>query len=97
LRERHRAQDFDQRLETALQMAGTEPAGYAVVRRALEFTAVGGRNQLLLADSSEAHVKTAVDHGGNQVAGCGVVGRFDCPAIRSAPGGHRPKLHAQPC
>jgi diguanylate cyclase (GGDEF)-like protein len=84
LREQHRAQDFDSRLQTALQMAGTESAGYDVVSRALDLTAVGGRSQLMLADSSEAHLKTAVDHGGNQVAGCSVVGPFDCPAIRSA-------------
>lgn len=84
LREQHRAQDFDQRLQNALQMAGTESAGYDVVTRALELTAIAGRSQLMLADSSEAHLKTAVDHHGSEIAGCDVTGPFDCPAIRGA-------------
>jgi diguanylate cyclase (GGDEF)-like protein len=85
LREQHRAQDFDQRLATALQMAGTEAAGYDVVLRAVDVTAIGGRTQLMLADSSEAHLKTAVDHHrDDSVTGCGVTAPFDCPAIRNA-------------
>jgi diguanylate cyclase (GGDEF)-like protein len=85
LREQHRAQDFDQRLQTALQMASNEAAGYDVVLRAVDVIAVGGRTQLMLADSSEAHLKTAVDHhGDDSVTGCAVTAPFDCPAIRNA-------------
>jgi diguanylate cyclase (GGDEF)-like protein len=85
LRQEHLAQDFDRRLQSALEMAGTEAAGYDVVRRAVDTIGIAGRAQLLLADSSEAHLKPAVDyHSRVDVAGCGVTAPFDCPAIRSA-------------
>jgi diguanylate cyclase (GGDEF)-like protein len=83
LRVQHVVQDFDQRLQDALQMAATEAAGYDVVSRAVDIVGVQGRTQLLLADSSEAHLKTAVDYGHQaDTAGCAVGAPFDCPAIR---------------
>ncbi len=85
LRERHRSQTFDQQLQAALQMAATETAGHEVVRRALDSIGVLGHAQLKLADSSEAHLKVAVDHQrGTPVAACDVSAPFDCPAIRRA-------------
>jgi diguanylate cyclase (GGDEF)-like protein len=82
MRAHARHQDFDRRLHSALQMVQTETEGYEVVRRATEVAQVPGRVQLLLADSSQAHLKTVLHHGDAAVPVCGVVGPYDCPAIR---------------
>lgn len=82
LRAEHRAQLFDQQLQTGLSMGSTESACHDVVRRAVIASGVEGHVQLMLADSSEAHLKVAVNHGGEAHNGCRVVAPFDCPAIR---------------
>lgn len=85
LREQNRAQEFSGRLQTALGMAANESAGYDVVRRAVDATGIKGHVQLMLADSSEAHLKTVVDHAiGDAPPGCSVTAPFDCPAVRRA-------------
>jgi diguanylate cyclase (GGDEF)-like protein len=64
-------------------MSGTETAAYQVVDRALEQDVPVHRSQLLLADSSEAHLKIAVTRGPDDApAGCSVGSPHECPAIR---------------
>lgn len=77
------AQEFRARLHRALEMTSTEAATYAVANRALEMIAPGHRTELLLADSSEAHLKVAAARGDeSNPPGCGVVAPHDCPAVR---------------
>ena len=84
LRDQHRKQHFEQQLHTALQMARTEAAGYGVIERALRSAGVEGRHQVMMADSSEAHLKSVVDTPDAPVPGCEVSAPFDCPAINHA-------------
>lgn len=83
LRAEAASQEFRARLHRALEMTSTEAATYNVANRALEMVIPGHRTQLLLADSSEAHLKLAAMRGeeGNP-AGCDVVAPHECPAIR---------------
>jgi len=76
-------QDFDARLHRALEMAATEDASYAIVRRTLQRALPQHPAELLLADSSDAHLKRAVETGpdGSGPA-CGVESPHACPAIR---------------
>ena len=53
------AQEFHARLHRALEMATVETRAYDVTRRAMA-DLVPGSAELLLADSSEAHLKPAV-------------------------------------
>jgi diguanylate cyclase (GGDEF)-like protein len=80
--EQHGAQtQFESQLHRALEMAATEEMVYRSTAKALT-VAVGERDaQLLLADSSDAHLKHAVSVG---ESGCGVATPHDCPAIRRA-------------
>jgi diguanylate cyclase (GGDEF)-like protein len=83
LRAEGQRQDFDARLHRALEMADTEDASYAIVRRTLERALSQHPTELLLADSSDAHLKRTVEAGpdGNG-PGCGVESPHACPAIR---------------
>lgn len=83
LRVQGRQQRFTAMLHTAVQMAPTETAVYGVMERALTVAGVAGRSRLLLADSSEAHLKPALDTGAGDQP-CTVVAPFDCPAVRRA-------------
>ena len=80
--ERHSGQQrFEAQFHRALEMAATEEMVYRSTTKALAL-AVGNRDaQLLLADSSDAHLKKAVAIG---VSGCDVATPHDCPAIRRA-------------
>jgi diguanylate cyclase (GGDEF)-like protein len=83
LRADRNAQEFDARLHRALEMAGTEDGAYVVARRAVAGLVPDQSSRLMLADSSEAHLKVAVEHAApHGLAGCGVVAPHDCPAIR---------------
>lgn len=85
LRAQSRVQQFEVRVASAVQMATTEGAVHDVVRRAAALKIPRGRAQLLLADSSEAHLKVVTEHAADGVSdGCGVSAPFDCPAIRRA-------------
>ncbi|HET7490093.1 MAG TPA: GGDEF domain-containing protein [Acidimicrobiales bacterium] len=77
-------QEFGGRLHRALEMAATEEAAYRATSKALAggLPAVGA--ELLLADSSDAHLKRAVATEGDGRARCAVVSPRDCPAIRRA-------------
>jgi diguanylate cyclase (GGDEF)-like protein len=83
LRAEGQRQDFDARLHRALEMATTEEASYGIVRRTLDRAVAQFPAELLLADSSDAHLKQAVETGpdGNG-PGCTVDTPHACPAIR---------------
>lgn len=75
---RHR---FRAELDEGLRMCDTEPALVELVGRAFDRLDPTGSNELLLADSSNAHLRVAVESsvGG---PGCGVTTPWDCPAVR---------------
>jgi diguanylate cyclase (GGDEF)-like protein len=76
-------QDFDARLHRALEMASTEEASFAIIRRTLGRTLPQHPVELLLADSSDAHLKQAVEAGPDgKGPGCTVESPHACPAIR---------------
>jgi diguanylate cyclase (GGDEF)-like protein len=65
-----------------LEVAASEDAAYAVIERALGVAAPSHKAELLLADSSQAHLRAAVVHRENGAPGCGVVSPWSCPAVR---------------
>ena len=82
MRAEARRRTFERQLHTALEMAETESGSYLVITRASQRLGLQGHLQLLLADSSEAHLKPAVDDTESPVPGCAVAAPFECPAIR---------------
>lgn len=69
-------------LGRALRMADTEEASLRVLDRALNQIVTEGASRLLLADSSRAHLKVAIDHGFDDAQDAlPTPGR--CPATRS--------------
>ena len=78
-------QEFEARLHRALEMAPTEDAAYRATGKALHVGVPSLGAEVLLADSSDAHLKRAVAVGGDDSrAACGVASPRDCPAIRRA-------------
>lgn len=77
-------QHFDQRLHRALEMVESEAECHEVTELALSHLAPGTPVELLLADSSEAHLKQVLPGRGSEAASCGVVAPHACPAIRRA-------------
>ena len=75
-------QQFEARLHRAMEMATTEEIVYDAARKALSDGLGGATAELLLADSSDAHLKRAMTVRLDDVAGCGVLAPKDCPAIR---------------
>jgi diguanylate cyclase (GGDEF)-like protein len=76
-------QDYDARVHRAMDMAGTEALAYRAVERALSQGVGRLTTELLLADSSDAHLKVAAVFGPDGTGpGCGVESPRDCPAIR---------------
>jgi diguanylate cyclase (GGDEF)-like protein len=82
MRAEARRRTFERQLHSALEMAETESGSYLVVARASKHLGLQGHLQMLLADSSEAHLKPAVSEADSAVPGCAVVAPFECPAIR---------------
>jgi diguanylate cyclase (GGDEF)-like protein len=76
-------QEFHARLHRALEMANVEDAAYKVAQRAMQLLVPDTSAHLMLADSSEAQLKLAIEAtSATGVGGCGVVSPHDCPAIR---------------
>lgn len=74
-------QEFHARLHRALEMAPVEAKAYDVTRRAM-VEIVPGSAELLLADSSEAHLKPVIRMDGPRPQpGCQVIAPRDCPAV----------------
>jgi diguanylate cyclase (GGDEF)-like protein len=84
LRDEVERQEFDARVHRAMEMAGTEAVTYDAVARALERGTSRLSAELLLADSSEAHLKRSAHAApdGGAAPGCQVASPRECPAIR---------------
>jgi diguanylate cyclase (GGDEF)-like protein len=73
--------EFEARLQRALEMAKHEEPVFDLVAEALNESAADHRAELLLADSSRAHFRQVlVSTGSDEGVGCGVVSPSDCPA-----------------
>lgn len=83
LREDAERQEFGSRVHRAMDMAGTEETAHRAVERALHRGAPRLAAELLLADSSDAHLKPAAHAAPDGNApGCSVTSPRECPAIR---------------
>lgn len=71
--------EFESSLMRGLEMAKTEEAVFDLVRQAIDEGAPGHPAEILVADSSRAHLRQAVAVGGLE-SGCAVVSPLDCPA-----------------
>jgi diguanylate cyclase (GGDEF)-like protein len=76
-------QEFDASVHRAMEMAGTEALAYRAVERALGQGIGRLSAELLLADSSDAHLKLSAAAGPEGTGpGCGVESPRECPALR---------------
>jgi diguanylate cyclase (GGDEF)-like protein len=76
-------QEFDSRVHRAMDMAGTEATAHRAVERALDRGTPRLAAELLLADSSDAHLKLAAHAAPDgEAPGCSVISPRECPAIR---------------
>jgi diguanylate cyclase (GGDEF)-like protein len=73
-------QEFAGDLREALENADDESAALGVVELALQRTGYDGTAELLLADSSRAHLQRVVSTG--PASGCQVGSPWECPAVR---------------
>ncbi len=73
---------FSHQLGDAMEMAETEEAVYAVVRTALEVALPRSPSELMLADSSEAHLSVVLEDASGCAPLCSVSTVWGCPAIR---------------
>lgn len=73
---------FGATLAEALDMADSEREAHAIVRRAMEQVSPAHPMELLLADSSNAHLERAAEHPSAGGAGCKVDSPFGCVAVR---------------
>ncbi|MEN3272001.1 MAG: hypothetical protein V7636_762, partial [Actinomycetota bacterium] len=80
LRAQATRQEFEGRLARALDMAQDEASSLDVVDRALDLAAPGHASELLLADSSRAHLVRAA--GAGLTRACTVESPRDCVAVR---------------
>lgn len=86
-----RRREFAARLARALDMADAEPAALSVASRAFTELTPTTRVEVLLADSSQAHLVTVVTTGPDGApSGCGVATPKGCPAVRN---GHALRFH----
>ena len=69
-------------LQRAFEMADSEPAMLQSVERAFGLLEPRLPLEVLLADSSQAHLRTAVEHPTMGAPGCSVPGPNACPAVR---------------
>jgi len=75
-------QRFEQRLHRALEMVDTESDCYEVLDAAMHELLPAVEAELLLADSSEAHLKQVLPLRNSETPSCGVSSPHSCPAIR---------------
>lgn len=73
---------FGTRLVSALDMADSEPQAHEVVARAMAEISAVHPMELLLADSSDAHLEHAACHPLAGAPGCKVDSPFSCVAVR---------------
>ena len=75
-------QELAGQLHDALDMADDEPAVHRVVARAMQRIVPAAAGELLLADSSRAHLQRVAESPSAGAAGCGVTTPWGCPAVR---------------
>lgn len=80
----HSRQRFGAELHDALEMAADEEAVASLVAHVLAGDVSAHPGELLLADSSDAHMIARVVNPVAGAAGCGVPSPFECPAVRRA-------------
>jgi diguanylate cyclase (GGDEF)-like protein len=73
---------FGTQLVEALEMADTEEDAYKVLARAMKVISADMPSELLLADSSRAHLEQATQHPDAGGPGCDVESPFSCMAVR---------------
>jgi diguanylate cyclase (GGDEF)-like protein len=73
---------FSNQLVEALEMADSEAEADRVIARAMNTISEGHPMELLLADSSRAHLERACAHPKQGAAGCPVESPFSCIAVR---------------
>jgi diguanylate cyclase (GGDEF)-like protein len=73
---------FGNQLVEALEMADTEPEAHHVIARAMSAISPDHPMELLLADSSRAHLERATAHPLAGAPGCAVESPFSCVAVR---------------
>lgn len=76
--------EFEGRLQQALEMARSEAPALDIVAQALSEAAPHAEAEMLLADSSRAHFRRVLDAAPERSnAGCGVISPHECPAASS--------------
>jgi len=81
LREESAHGQFDAQLQRAFELAGDEPQTLDLVHRALAQVLPGRNGQILMADSSQAHLRPME----GSAPGCSVGRPVDCAAVRRGP------------
>ncbi|MSO79192.1 MAG: GGDEF domain-containing protein [Acidimicrobiia bacterium] len=86
MRDDARRQEFERRLNRALEMSDEEPAAFDVIERGFMTAAPNWPVELLLADNSHAHLDRVVTYlpEGTDLPGCSVASPDDCVAARRA-------------
>jgi diguanylate cyclase (GGDEF)-like protein len=82
LRQRNRGQRFLQRVQTAFDMAETEADLFSIAGTAMR-DAADFPGEILVADSSLAHLQRVATADGHDAPGCTVTTPRNCPAVRS--------------
>ena len=82
LAEQGRRDAFARDLSEALEMADSEEVAYQVIARSMVAVSEDHSMELLLADSSRAHLERRVQHPSAGAPGCVVQSPFACVAIR---------------
>ncbi len=77
-------QQFEGQLHRGLEMASTEPMVYDTLRKAALKAAPDVTVELLMADSSKAHLKQALSTADTAGSHCPVEMPQDCPAVRQS-------------
>ncbi len=82
LRERNRGQRFLRRVQAAFEMTESDDELYAITAVALR-DAADHPGEILVADSSNAHIQRLVTTTGHEAPGCSLATPRGCPAVRS--------------
>ncbi len=82
LRQRNRSQRFLRRVQSAFEMAETDTELFSITGFAMR-DAANHPGEILVADSSHAHIERLVTTAGHDAPGCSVTTPRNCPAVRT--------------
>ena len=82
LRRQSRSDAFGSQLTEALEMVDEEHGAYDLVERAISMISADAPTELLLADSSRAHLRRVASSPTAGAPGCDVTSPFSCVAVR---------------